>query len=106
MEAWLIFIGVLLLAAFFASGYVSRQLSDKDTDNIQSQGIYPGSTQSSIPVKQYEQKPRTDHDRSMSGPDPFAKDDREPKKKARPVFETKDDIKRAMILNEILKRKS
>lgn len=105
MEAWLIFIGVLLLVAFFVSGYISRQLSDKDTHNIQSQGIYPGSTQSSLPVKTYESKKREHHYRE-SQPDPFAKKKGTSRKKPQRVFRTKLDIKRAMILNEILKRKT
>jgi len=106
MEAWLIFIGVLVLMAFIASGYISRQLSDKDTDKIQSQSILPGSTQSSMPVKVPQTKKRT-YDRGP-GVDPkdFDIDKNQRKRKTAGVFRSKNDIKRAIILNEILNKKS
>ncbi len=109
MEAWLILIGILVLTILGISTYVSRQLGDKDKDKIQSQGIFPGSTQSSIPQKRHTQK-HSEHqvpDRSQ----PIRRnkapevESASRSRKSPGIFRDKNDIKRAFILHELLKRK-
>jgi hypothetical protein len=121
MEGWIVLLGAVLLLVFFAARYISLQLEDKDKNIKYVQNITPGSTQNSMPPprprekdeeeEEFKRAQNREHVLRRKQPSLLGGEDGEAAKsnkqsKGTRFFKTKGDFKRAILINEVFKRKT